>query len=187
MAEIDAVILAGGRSRRMGRDKALLPFGGYGSLAEYQYRRLLPLFPRVWISAKNPKFDFEAPLILDREELSSPMMALASILRSVDGAGALLLGVDMPFVPPELLGALAERFDPRVPRIVAARSPKGAEPLCAVYPAELLPRIEERLLRGEHRLRDLLREYDADILPWNDPLAFRNLNRPEDYREATSR
>jgi molybdopterin-guanine dinucleotide biosynthesis protein A len=187
MAEIDAVVLAGGRSRRMGRDKALLPFGGYSTLAEYQYRRLLPLFRRVWISTKEPKFDFEAPLILDRESVSSPMVALAAILQSIDGAGALLLGVDMPFIPPELLGALTERFDSRKPGIILARSPRGPEPLCAIYPKRILPLVREKIDEKNHRLQNLLREEAVEIVDWEDPEAFRNLNHPEEYRRAISR
>ncbi|HGZ69822.1 MAG TPA: molybdenum cofactor guanylyltransferase, partial [Nitratifractor sp.] len=78
----NAVILAGGKSSRMGSDKALLPFGGYPTLAEYQYRRLSILFENVYISTKEDKFDFEAPLILDKEKSSSPLLAAASIFET---------------------------------------------------------------------------------------------------------
>jgi molybdopterin-guanine dinucleotide biosynthesis protein A len=183
--EIEAAILAGGKSRRMGRDKALLPFGGCGTLTEYQYRRLLPLFDRVRISAKEEKFPFDAPLIPDCSETYSPMVALASILEAIESDGVFLLGVDMPFVPRELITAMRERFDPARGTILAAKGPQGVEPLCALYPRSLLPEVRNNLKHGHHRLRELLKATDAELFPWEDPRAFRNLNRPEEYLRAT--
>jgi len=59
-----AIIFAGGKSSRMGRDKALLPFGGYDTLTEYQYRRLSKIFNRVYISTKNDKFNFNGQFLI---------------------------------------------------------------------------------------------------------------------------
>jgi len=70
---IPAVIFAGGKSSRMGKDKASLPFGSYDTLAEYQYQRLKKIFSDIYIGSKTDKFDFNAPLILDRYSVSSPM------------------------------------------------------------------------------------------------------------------
>ncbi|HEY9190437.1 MAG TPA: NTP transferase domain-containing protein, partial [Sulfurovum sp.] len=69
---IPAVIIAGGKSSRMGEDKALLPFGPYRSLAEFQYHRLSSLFETVYISAKKHKFDFSCRVIEDIHQESSP-------------------------------------------------------------------------------------------------------------------
>jgi len=70
---IPAIIFAGGKSSRMGRDKALLPFGGYQSLAQYQYNKLKTIFKDVYISTKKNKFDFEANLIYDTYQINSPL------------------------------------------------------------------------------------------------------------------
>ena len=185
MSEIEAVILAGGQSRRMGRDKALLPFGAYSTLAEYQYRRLQPLFDRVSLSAKERKFPFDAPVIPDQSPEISPMIALASILGRSRADGVFLLGVDMPFVPEEIIEALKEAFD-RSPdaAIVAAGNPEGIEPLCAIYRPQILPRVERLLERKIHRLHTLLDEMNTLKIVREDPRAFANLNRPEEYEEA---
>ena len=182
--EREAVIFAGGKSSRMGRDKALLPFGGYETLTEYQYRRLLPLFDRVSLSAKGDKFPFDAPRIYDRDtDTSSPMVALASVLEQAEHDVVFVLSVDMPFVDSPLIDRLyaahAERPDAR---IILTTSPQGAEPLCALYHRDLLPQIIARLERGEHRMQALLHATTTLDVPCDREKVFTNLNTPEDYR-----
>ncbi len=179
----EAVIFAGGRSTRMGQDKALLPFGGYRTLAEYQYRRLQPLFGQVLLSAKTPKFPFDAPVILDRDEdRSSPMVALASVLAYSTKERVFVLSVDMPFVDEALIRRLHEALeDHRGAQIAYARSPRGAEPLCAVYCRSLLPRVESLLTQGEHRMRALIGQVESVEVPCERDEIFVNLNTPQDY------
>jgi len=185
----EAVIFAGGKSSRMGEDKALLPFGGYATLAEYQYRRLLPLFDHVSLSAKEDKFPFSAPLIHDRDfEQSSPMVALASILSAVKSDTVFVLSVDMPFVDTVLINKLftAARLNPDAP-IIISRSPQGTEPLCAIYRTALLPRVEDFLKREEHRMHALLKSVPSIEVLCDRETPFANLNTPEDYRQHHDR
>ena len=188
MPEIHAVILAGGRSSRMGRDKALLPFGGYATLAEYQYRRLNRIFPQVLLSAKEDKFPFPAPLIPDTSDESSPMVALASILSTVKSEAVFILGVDLPFVDEAVIGKLLEAFalHPEAEAVIPV-SPGGPEPLCALYTRRLLPRIEDSLRAGRHRLQDLFESGEILEIPFDNAEPFANLNRPEEYEEAIRR
>jgi len=184
-SKIPAVILAGGASRRMGEDKALLPFGGFGSLAEYQYRRLKGLFPRVYLSAKEGKFSFDAPLLKDRSGEYSPLIALESILEGLEDEEIFVLGVDMPLLSLRQIQALLSfaRSHPEAPAVACA-GPGGAEPLCALYRRRILPLLKELLSEDTHRLRELLRRAGAPLLSVADPAELANLNRPEEYREA---
>jgi len=185
----EAVIFAGGKSSRMGKDKALLPFGGYATLAEYQYRRLLPLFERVSLSTKEDKFPFAAPLILDHDsEQSSPMVALASILSALKGDTVFVLSVDMPFVDAALIEKLfaAARLHPDA-SVIVARSPEGTEPLCAIYRTTLLPRVEDLLRQGEHRMHTLIKNISSVEVLCDRETPFANLNTPEDYRRYHDR
>ncbi len=184
--EREAVIFAGGKSSRMGQDKALLPFGGYSTLAEYQYRRLLPLFDRVSLSAKGDKFPFDAPRIYDQDsDTSSPMVALASVLEQAQHEVVFVLSVDMPFVDTPLIERLySAHADHPDARIVLAASPQGTEPLCALYRRDLLPQITALLERGEHRMRALLKETATMKVPCDREKVFTNLNTPEEYRAA---
>ena len=185
MPEIDAVILAGGRSRRMGRDKALLPFGGYSTLAQYQYERLREIFPKVSISTRTDKFPFCAPLILDQSEESSPMIALATILNTIETDAVFILGVDLPFVDKPLIHSLLRSFaDKPEAEAVIPVTPRGPEPLCTVYTRRLLPRIEASLGTGEHRLQSLFETEQTLRIPFEDTAPFTNLNRPDEYENA---
>jgi len=179
----EAVIFAGGKSSRMGRDKALLPFEGYGTLAEYQYRRLLPLFDRVSLSAKGDKFPFDAPRIYDDDfEVSSPMVALASVLKQARYDVVFVLSVDMPFVDAPLIDRLYEAHkDHPDARIVLTASPRGAEPLCALYHRDLFSQVTAQLERGEHRMQALVREAESVEVVCDREVVFTNLNTPEDY------
>jgi len=181
----EAVIFAGGKSSRMGKDKALLPFGGYTTLAEYQYRRLLPWFEQVALSSREGKFPFEAPVILDRvNETHSPMVALASVLAAAKEEAVFVVSVDMPFVDEMLIGKLYEAYgtDPSIQAAIA-RSGRGAEPLCGVYGRSLLPHVKQLLEEGEHRMQALLAKAASVEVDCDRSEVFINLNTPEDYRK----
>ena len=74
------VILAGGKSSRMGRDKTLLPFGGFATLTHYGAHKFGRIFERVFVSSKFEKFDPPLPLIkdADAEEISQSNLSVAS-------------------------------------------------------------------------------------------------------------
>ena len=180
----EAVILAGGKSSRMGRDKALLPFAGEETLTLYQYKRLSKIFDRVYISSKNNKFDKNIDIIEDKiSDISSPMVALESILSSIRGEAVFILGVDMPFVSKEMIYRLIKQYN-KSSKTVIAQSPNGLEPLSAIYPKLILPTIRKLLDRDEHRLHRLLSSIEIEKVRFEDREAFFNMNNPSDYLEA---
>jgi len=182
-----AVIFAGGKSSRMGEDKALLPFGGCASLAEYQYRRMKQLFPHVYISTKKRKTDFAAPLILDIYPESSPLIGLLSVFASIEDHECFILSVDAPFVGEEIIEALyGLSGDPSLDAIIA-RSPGGIQPLCGIYRRSIIPHAERFVREGEHRLHTLLQTANSRFVNFEKETDFLNLNRPHDYRKALLR
>ena len=179
-----AVILAGGKSSRMKKDKALLPFGGYTSLAEFQQRRLSKIFSKVYISSKNNKFDFDVDIIEDRYESSSPLVALVSIFEALDNIEEVfLLSVDAPFVEKSIINTLYDN-NTSVDDVVVAQSNNGLEPLCAIYHRSCLIEAKKALEANRHKLHSLFEKLNVKIVKIDNKSAFINLNYPSEYKEA---
>ena len=179
-----AVIIAGGKSSRMGRDKALLPFGGFSTLAEYQYRRLSSFFDKVYISAKSNKFDFDVMIVEDRYDISSPLVAIVSIFETLDVSEVFVLSVDAPFVSTKSIEDIYNQAKISTSDIIVAKSPHGVEPLCAIYRRSVLPLTQRLLKEDNHRLQTLLDKADSTIVEFEDEILFTNLNHPKEYEMA---
>jgi molybdopterin-guanine dinucleotide biosynthesis protein A len=180
------VILAGGFSRRMGRDKATLPAGD-GTLIEHLARRLAPVVEETIVAGGSNRPNLDGVRLVDDLYTGvGPLAGMHAGFRAARHQYVFVVGCDLPDVEPAivtLLRGLAEDHDAVVPRI--DRDPEG---VCAVYDRTLLSRIEALLDAGERRIKALLDASDvryvaAEELRAVDPAlrSFRNLNRPGDY------
>ncbi|SFV66269.1 Molybdopterin-guanine dinucleotide biosynthesis protein MobA [hydrothermal vent metagenome] len=167
----------------MGEDKALLPFGGYSTLAEYQHMRLSKIFDRVYISAKSDKFNFDMDIIEDCYEESSPLVGIVSIFERLDIDEIFVLSVDAPFINRATIEEIYRDALLSKDAIVAS-SPNGIEPLCGIYRRTILPKAKEFLKQGNHRLQALLDSVETQIVKFNREVIFMNLNYPEEYNRA---
>jgi len=181
--KIPAVIFAGGKSTRMGKDKALLPFAGYSSLAQYQYERLGQFFETVYLSAKADKFDFDASLISDRYEISSPLAGIVTVFETLDVEEVFILSVDAPFVNETVIKTLIEKRG-KEDNAVIARTPNGLQPLCGIYRRSILPFAQRALQEDRHKLTQLLKEAKSKSVLFKEEALFANLNHPYEYKEA---
>jgi len=180
-----AVIFAGGKSSRMGSDKALLPFDGYSSLSQYQYEKLRKIFKTVYISAKHDKFDFSPPLIEDKYKQSSPLVGLVSIFETIDENEVFILSVDAPMVEKEIIEHLYQTAssDQNADAIIA-NSPQGLEPLCGIYRRSITPLAKEFLELNNHKLVALLSKSKSLYHFFDSCEAFLNINHPSEYEQA---
>jgi molybdopterin-guanine dinucleotide biosynthesis protein A len=185
---ISAAILAGGKSRRMGRNKALLPFRGRPLVARV-HETLQPLFEDIFLVTNDPGlFDFlPCPKIPDRVPGKGPISGVDAALRHSRNPYVLVVGCDTPFLFPSLLELLAGKTEEA--DLVIPCGPHGPEPLCAVYGKECLPLIEESLRKGDFSLMALIgrlrtREIPAEEVAAVDPgfRSFMNINTPRDFR-----
>jgi len=178
-----AVIIAGGKSSRMQKDKSLLPFGNYTTLSEFQHERLKPWFKKVYLSAKNNKFPFECLYIEDKTNINSPLVALLSILESIEEDEIFVLSVDAPFVSKEVINTIL-KSDQHSYDVIIAKSPLGVQPLCGLYRKSILPLIYSQLKANDHKLQSLLKLAKTHYVTFNDDKPFTNLNYPEEYEKA---
>ncbi|MCK9419501.1 MAG: molybdenum cofactor guanylyltransferase [Nitrospirae bacterium] len=185
------IVLSGGENRRMGRDKAFLKLEG-APLIEHVLRALRAVFPRIIIVTNAPSsyVSYDALAINDAVDKRGPLTGIyTGLLNSTDEYN-FVAACDMPFLNPDLIAymaGLADGHDIVVPKIAGR-----VEPLHAIYSKGLLPLIEKRLqgdarnvqgIFGEARVR-YVRETEIDSF---DPehRSFKNLNTPEEYKEAT--
>jgi molybdopterin-guanine dinucleotide biosynthesis protein A len=186
--------VAGGRSRRMGRDKAILPWGE-GDLLDHALDRLRIVTDDVRILS-GPTLAYEnrgVPVAVDVATNIGALAALVTALRALPvGGSALLLAVDLPLVPAALLGHLVAARDGF--HAVVPVSARGAEPLCTVYGAECRPSVERTIAGGDYKMTGFwphakVRAIDfATLRPFGDPdELFLNVNAPEEYQAALAR
>ena len=193
MINVVGFAVAGGRSRRMGRDKALLPWGSE-TLLDHALARLRAVCDDVRIlTGSAPLYlDRSATVILDHIQNAGPLGGIEAALASPGVAAGLFLAVDIPFVPVELLRelvGLVEGVDAVVP--VAGG---GSQPLCAVYRSSCLEAVRACLKAKDYRMTAFwhqvhVREVtEAEIAHFGDPAAmFFNINTPDDYDRAGRR
>ncbi|MEN8727466.1 MAG: molybdenum cofactor guanylyltransferase MobA [Sulfurovum sp.] len=178
-----AIIFAGGKSSRMGEDKALLPFGNYPTLTEFQQAKLNTMFDRVYISAKENKFDFDCMVIEDIYKENSPLVGIISIFETLKVEEVFILSVDAPFVNRDTIEKILEHNESRLD-VIVAQSPSGVQPLCGLYRKSILPLAYAQLEKNNHRLGDLLRLANTLFVKFDKDTPFTNLNHPEEYQKA---
>ncbi len=150
-------VLAGGSSRRLGRDKALLEVGGM-TLVERAVRTLeaLGLEVRVVCGSEDQARRVQSPAILDRTPGQGPVMGIWSALHHSDHQNNCFLCCDMPFLPSKLLSKLWSRK--RGFHVVVPTDQKGRiQPLCGIYSKHCLGVLEDQLERGVLSILDVLK------------------------------
>ena len=180
--DIPCVILAGGKSSRMGADKALLPFGQFSSLAEFQYIKLGGFFKKVYISSKVNKFKFLHNEILDKEDLASAMIAIKNILRFLQAKKVFIIAVDYPFVQKSTFQSMISNASKA--EIILPKTEKTHN-LCGIYSFETIEKIEFLLSKNIHKISDLTTLCHTIMLKFDETQEFSNLNFPQDYDFAS--
>lgn len=183
-------MLVGGQSRRMGRDKANLDWGGV-SLASRLVRILRPWTSEVFVVGTGAeRFREEGVTTLpDAVKEIGPLGGLLAGLRAMSGEIALVVACDMPFLKGELLNFLADRVGPNDGALI--QTEKGVEPLCAAYRKRLVSVIERMIEQGitavnalRHHASLVLVEATELQRHGFEPLLWFNVNTPEDYAQA---
>ena len=188
MFDIPCILFAGGKSSRMGQDKSLLPFGGFSTLAEFQYNRLSKLFKYVAISTKNSdKFDFTADFILDPEGIDyAPTAGFVTAFKSLKSERFMILSVDTPFINEHIFQTLLDADNENLDAVIA-KTKGGSHPLCGIYHRTLAEEFERMLEENDHRLGKLLASSSTCYVDFEEEDLFANLNHPHEYQEALSR
>jgi molybdopterin-guanine dinucleotide biosynthesis protein A len=191
MITLTAVLLAGGESRRMGRDKATIEFEGR-PLWMRQLELLRALGPEnIFVSARIAPtwLPPEMEMVLDDPPSRGPLSGLTKALAVMRTTHLIALAVDMPFMTTEqlrcLLG-LAQRGRGGVVPLIGDR----AEPLAAVYPAEAAADFITALAGTDFSLQRIIQKLAAEgkvslvPVPTKDGHLYLSVNEPDDVKEG---
>jgi molybdopterin-guanine dinucleotide biosynthesis protein A len=190
---ISAVVLAGGKSRRMGRDKRFLDLNGQ-TLLQRVLRALEPIFPEIMLVAAGRAPELAGlghPVIQDLIPGCATLGGIYTGLASTEHAGVFVVACDMPFLNAGVIRhivAAAETADVVMPRLAT-----GLQPTHAVYRKGCLPHLEQMARTGRLKVQELVEDKNVVVkllteqeLRRFDPvlLSFFNANTPADVEFA---
>lgn len=190
-APLTALVLTGGRSIRMGRNKALLSLTDVGPpVVALAVERLRAVADEILLVGSDPApYGFLGlPHVADVYTGAGSLGGIYSGLRAARNAHALAVACDMPFLNPALLRYMAERergYDVLIPVL------DEPEPMHAIYAQSCLPWMEERLAAGRYKIigwfdrarverieRSTIERFDPDLR------SFFNMNTPDEWERA---
>lgn len=197
--QVTGFILAGGASSRMGRDKALLDFGGV-PLILHTARLLEPLVDEVIVvgpPGRYKKLGLRAIAddehILNRRDRPGrgPLAGIAAALSATQSRWNLILACDLPYLSAEWLDWLLSRALGSRSEAVIPRTDRGIEPLAAMYRRECAATITAALARGVRKVSEAIEELRVNLVyprEWcriePSEHVLRNMNARADYEEA---
>jgi molybdenum cofactor guanylyltransferase len=189
--EITGIILAGGQSKRMGYNKALVKLKGR-PLIEYSLNALRGVTGNIVLSVGSEMFQYKnLPSVTDIIPGCGPVGAIWSALRYSTTVMNLVISCDMPFVPVPLLKMLIKEAEEYGAPVTLPVDNKGClQPLCAVYNKSILPLFNEAVIQKKFKLKDLISEAGMRQIKTDQshdlfsPGIFFNMNTPDDLKNA---
>ena len=187
---IYGLILAGGASKRMQRDKAALKIQGKTQL-DRAFELLSRYLQRVFVSVRADQTSdptrAHLPLIVDSVEGAGPITGIRSALAAHPEVAWLVLACDLPFVSDAAIEELLRRRDPSALATAYKSAHDGLpEPLCAIWEPAAAPLLAEYQAAGGHCPRKFLIRHGAPLIDPPDPRALDNVNTPEEYSQAVA-
>lgn len=183
------IILAGGKSSRMGKDKGLVLINER-PLVDYAVDVLLELTDDLIISTGNPYYGYLGfPLVEDEFREIGPMGGIYSALKHSSSMVNLVIPCDMPLIHPDLFRFLFTHLEDHWV-VLPSSDGKHPEPMCGIYRKEILPVMIEFISKGNYKLPDLFKEIPYKMVPITGKQAFfsewifMNINSLEDLGMA---
>ncbi len=183
--EIYGLVLVGGRSTRMGRDKATLHYGDKPQ-AVAAYELLTRCCARVFLSCRQGQGNAHGlPQIVDVVDNIGPMGGILSAVAAHPDRAWLVLACDLPFLREATLRDLMTRRN-ATQLATAYRSAHDGlpEPLCAIYEPAIVGKLQEFVARDQVCPRKALLQLHVPLLDLPDLRALDNVNHPHEFAEA---
>jgi len=185
---IFGLVLAGGKSSRMGRDKGLIEFYGKPH-REYVFDMLGGICENVFLSCKHDK-DIPEKLnpLADRLDMESPLNGIMSAFQLKSDVAWLTVPVDMPLIDVSVIQYLLAQRDPAyVATCFFDSDGQNPEPLVTLWETKAHPELLTFYNAGQTSPRKFLKEAKVNIIPPPSTNIFININSPEDLANFRKR
>src|SRR5947209_7369509 len=190
---ITGFVLAGGKSSRMGTNKALLSLDG-ATLLQRTQTLLQSVCQRVFILGQRELYGRFGECVEDVYRECGPVGGIHAALLNSSTEFNLITAVDTPFLTVELLGYMADRAKQSRAVVTTPRLGGFDQPLCSIYSREFLPVAEAALQSGNYKIVPLFPKENTLVISEAElaefgvtPEIFDNLNTPEDVERARRR
>jgi len=190
VSRVSAFVLAGGKSSRMGQDKALLDVNGQTLLAR-MVAVASAVTSEVAVVGNADKFAQFGRVIEDAYPGHGPLAGIHTALTSSENDLNLILGVDLVFMRPEFLKFMIGIAEESPAHVVVPQIGDRLQPLCAVYKRSFAGIAERALREGRNKITALFEAEFTRIIEENESVAagfepemFHNVNTPEDWEQA---
>jgi molybdopterin-guanine dinucleotide biosynthesis protein A len=196
---ITGFILAGGQSRRMGSDKAQIRWDS-GTLLSHAVEVMSTVVSEVFILGSPQAGSSPVIAIPDEFPGRGPLAGIHAALKHSSTKWNLVLAVDLPLVPPGLLGFIAAKSNESPTLAIVPRIDGRLQPLCAAYNRNFLPEIEHAVVNNDLSIHRLLERHGTGIMEKNkdveiieedeiiaqgfQPEMLTNVNTPEDLERV---
>jgi len=184
--QLNGLVLAGGKSTRMGSDKGLLEYHGLPQ-REFLFKQIQQVLGKkseVYLSTRADQEIKGTPIITDKFIGLGPFGAICSAFMHNPNAAYLVVATDLPFVNQEVLELLISKRNPK--KIATAIKGKGnpfMEPLITIWEPKAYPVLLSFLAQGYSCPRKVLINSDVEIIEIDDAF-IQNVNTPDDFKNA---
>ncbi len=182
------LVLTGGKSERMGRDKALLEYYGQPH-AQYLYQLLSQYCEQVFLSARSQQWQgtplAALPTLTDTVPSEGPIAGILTALRTYPQVNWLVVACDLPYLSDQTLAPLLQHYREDVVATCYHHPQEGfPEPLCAIYTPQAREVFEAAHAAGQRCPVKVLQQAGCHRIPPPHATATANINTPEDYTHA---
>jgi molybdopterin-guanine dinucleotide biosynthesis protein A len=193
VVDLTAFVLAGGKSSRMGADKAFLQFSGR-TLLERALELARGVAEEVRIVGSREKFADFAPVVEDEYAGRGPLGGIHAALAASGSEFNLMLAVDLPFLQLKFLQHLVGEARSAKAVVTVPQAAGGLQPLCAVYRRQFRTLAEQALAQGKNKIDSLFAQIPVRVIAESELTRFAfpgtmfdNLNTPEEWEQARGR
>jgi len=181
------IVLAGGKSKRMGKDKSLLDFYGK-TLLQRIIDEQKKLLDEVYVIGKGTENFTDAIGIYDKIEDKGPFGGLYTAQSEIKSDWYLISPCDMPFLSHAELREILTEYKNSDYDAIIAESEKGYEPLVAIYSSNIFPLMQKNMKNGNYAVRALFNQINKKFIKFDEQIfekdVFFNINYPDDYNHA---